>query len=99
MRVGKDAERGFDWVGLPVVVTVAWLLCRELGALQPVLFTYHDFPDGHRPHHGIGSQILDRLATGDQVPDQVGGIDGQKLSVNFEQLLGGLLNSCYCRAA
>ncbi len=26
----KDAERGLDWVGLPVIATVARLLCREL---------------------------------------------------------------------
>ena len=28
--MGEDAERGFDWVGLPVIATVARLLCREL---------------------------------------------------------------------
>jgi len=26
----QDAERGWDWVGLPVIATVARLLCREL---------------------------------------------------------------------
>jgi hypothetical protein len=26
----RDAERGVDWVHLPVIVTVARLLCREL---------------------------------------------------------------------
>ena len=26
----KDAERGFDWVGLPVIATVARLLCQDL---------------------------------------------------------------------
>jgi len=25
----KDAERGLDWAGLPVIATVARLLCRE----------------------------------------------------------------------
>jgi hypothetical protein len=26
----RDAERGVDWVGLPVIATVARLLCRDL---------------------------------------------------------------------
>ena len=26
----KGSERGFEWVGLPVIATVARLLCREL---------------------------------------------------------------------
>ncbi len=26
----KDADRGVDWAGLPVIATMARLLCREL---------------------------------------------------------------------
>ena len=26
----KGSERGFEWAGLPVIATVARLLCREL---------------------------------------------------------------------
>jgi len=28
--MGRDAERGVDWVHLPVIATMARLLCREL---------------------------------------------------------------------
>jgi hypothetical protein len=28
--MGRDAGRGLDWAGLPVIATVAQLLCREL---------------------------------------------------------------------
>jgi hypothetical protein len=28
--MAKDAGRGWDWAGLPVMATVARLLCREL---------------------------------------------------------------------
>ena len=28
--MAKDAGRGWDWAGLPVIATVARLLCREL---------------------------------------------------------------------
>jgi len=28
--MGKDAERGLNWMEMPVIATVARLLCREL---------------------------------------------------------------------
>jgi putative transposase len=73
------------------------LILFGMSSLQRALRIYCDFFNGHRPHQGIGNRIPERQASGE--PDQTRGMPQEKLTVECDQFLGGLLNSYYRKAA
>ena len=70
-----------------------------LGSLHRALSAYRSFFNGHRPHQGIADQTPDRLAN--EVLDLALTREepAQRLAVECEAFLGGLLNSYYHKAA
>jgi len=88
------AER---WVRSITEECLDHLVLVGLGSLQRALRIFQDFFNSHRPHQGIGNQIPERLRAGE--PDQTRDLPQAELTVECENLLGGLLNSYYRTAA
>ena len=57
--MAKDAGRGWDWAGLPVIATVARLLCRELMLQNDYLRLENRIPKRKAP----GRLLTDTLAS------------------------------------
>jgi hypothetical protein len=55
----RDAERGVDWVHLPVIATVARLLCRELTLQNEYLLLENRCPP-QKPCPGLLGGFLPR---------------------------------------
>ena len=90
------AER---WVGSVTGECLDHLILFGMSSLQRALRVYCDFFNGHRPHQGIDNRIPERRATGEMPRDGVDAMTDENLAVECEQLLGGLLNSYYRKAA
>jgi len=90
------AER---WVRSVTEECLDHLILFGLGSLHRALSVYRGFFNGHRPHQGIGKQIPDEQATGEELQYQASRIRDGELTVECKQFLGGLLSSYYRKAA
>jgi transposase InsO family protein len=90
------AER---WVGSVTGECLDHLILFGMSSLQRALRVYCDFFNGHRPHQGIGNRIPERPAAAGIPRDCAGAMTDGDLAVEYEQFLGGLLNSYYRKAA
>ncbi len=87
------------WVGSVTGECLEQLILFGVSSLRRALRAYVGFFNGHRPHQGIANRIPERRAAGGVPRDCADQMSDGDLVVECEQLLGGLLNSYYRKAA
>jgi len=90
------AER---WVGSVTGECLDHLILFGISSLQRALRAYVGFFNGHRPHQGIDNRVPECRVAGEMLRGHADQLPEGKLAVGCEQLLGGLLNSYYRKAA
>lgn len=90
------AER---WVRSVTGECLDHLILFGMSSLRRALHVYRDFFNAHRPHQGIGNRIPGRRARAALPRVGAAATAEGELVVEYEQFLGGLLNSYYRKAA